>query len=60
MLLNASFSSEKMWSGVGGVKLKAVIYVKRKKMWAGETAELDPPFHRDDAILKINLKKESM
>lgn len=34
------------------MKLKAVIYVKRKKMWAGETAELDPPFHRDDAIIK--------
>lgn len=57
VLLNASFSSEKMCSGVGGwgMKLKALIYVKRKKMWVGKIAELDPPFHRDDAILKINV-----
>lgn len=38
------------------MKLKAVIYVKRKNMWAGETAELDPPFHRNDAILKMHLE----
>lgn len=41
---------------VEGYKIKSDI-CKEKKMWAGKKAEIDAPFHRDDAILEIHFKK---
>lgn len=41
-------------------EIKSSNICKEKKGVGGETAELDPPFHRDDAILKMHLEKESM
>lgn len=34
---------------VEGMKLKVLIYVKRKRRGRGKNTELDQPFHRDDA-----------